>query len=687
MKGVTLTFFHKLRAHLADFGERLQTKTGKRFHLGLLIVSFLGFGASLYHVHAYVVERERIAFLYANRDSYVLVQTYKEIERLIDALGAYVFRDPSEGASRAEMMLRFELLVSRVPLLSEGEIGKRLSAIPGVSQVAQELNDSLGGMEQMLEQLEEGDSPNYQAIRWELQRHRDTLFALSRNLLLSSEPRGEVTPTASEQALAVWQFVPLVLTGSVLVLLSIRRFRGYPTPPVKPRPRELRQFAKTNKDLSYQATHDTLTGLLNRSELERRLQRVYLSAQTQGDEGALLFLDLDRFKVINDSCGHLAGDQLLRQIGALLRGRVRKRDTLARFGGDQFVALLEHCPLPKALRVTEDILEAVREFRFIWKGRTFSMGISIGVAPVTIGSESPEAVLIAADRVCYEAKSAGRNCVRVYAGHLPVSRWDNNQIRWLKRIKQGLANNHFRLFSQSIRPLKPTQGENWRRDYYEIFLRLEDEEGGLTEPEAFFSTAERYNLMPALDRWVIRRTFDWLCNNPRYLESLGVCFINLSADTVIDAKFRDFIRSLLKHTHLPAHKFCFEVAEETAMANLGAAIDLIQFLNKMGCYFALDDFGSGMSTFSYLKLLPVDFIKIDGGLVKDIAGDSVDRTLVHAINEVSQAMGKRTIAKYVETKAVLDELRPIGVDFMQGYAVAEPRPLEHRRVSPALVVS
>jgi EAL domain-containing protein (putative c-di-GMP-specific phosphodiesterase class I) len=302
------------------------------------------------------------------------------------------------------------------------------------------------------------------------------------------------------------------------------------------------------------------------------------------------------------------------------------------------------------------------------------VGVSIGVAPLTIGSESPVTVLTSADKACYAAKNAGRNCARIYSDDTPLSTWQNDQALWVKRIQKGLTNNRFQLYSQAINPL--TAGRvRAGGEYYEIFLRLEDERGRLVLPEAFFATAERYNLMAALDRWVIRRTFGWLSRNGKRLDSLAICFINLSAASLTDGRFQEFIEMLLAECKVPAEKVCFEIAEAVAMANLGGTIELVGSLRALGCHFALDDFGAGMSTFSYLKLLPVDFIKIDGSLIRGIATDPVDRTLVHAINAIGQVMDKRTIAKFVESKAILDELRRIGVDFAQGYGIAKPRPL------------
>jgi diguanylate cyclase (GGDEF)-like protein len=683
VKGARLKPMKTLAWRMTRHAAGLASVTTKGSRFWLLILAFVLFGVSLFNVIDYLLQRERVAFLYATSDNFVLVQTYQDIERLLEALNSYVFEEPGNRVDHDELMLRFELLFSRVPLLSEGEVGKRMSAFPGVIQVAEELRGSLQGIEPLLLKLEPGaTSPSQEAIRWELQHHRDALFELSGQFLLSPKRHDAVLLNGGGAPFIYWHFVAVVMSGLLLLVLSLTQLRR-DVKISEAFAQERRRWHQAHQELSYQATHDALTGLINRGEVERRLERVFSSAQSQGGEGALLYLDLDRFKTVNDNCGHLAGDQLLRQIATLLRGRVRKRDTLARLGGDEFVVLLEHCPMPKALRVAEDILKVVREFRFVWEEKTFTVGVSIGVAPLTIGSQSPVTVLTSADKACYAAKNAGCNCVRIYSDDTPLSKWQDDQALWVKRIQKGLVNNRFQLYSQAINPLAACQPRT-HGEYYEIFLRLEDERGRLVLPEAFFATAERYNLMAALDRWVIRRTFHWLGENGKRLDCLGICFINLSVASLTDGRFQDFIKVLLAECKVPPEKVCFEIAEEVAMANLGASIELIGSLRALGCHFALDDFGAGMSAFAYLKLLPVDFIKIDGGLIRDVASNPVDSTLVHAINDIGQVMGKRTIAKFVESKAMLDELRRIGVDFAQGYGIAKPRPLGGWRLPVAV---
>jgi diguanylate cyclase (GGDEF)-like protein len=437
----------------------------------------------------------------------------------------------------------------------------------------------------------------------------------------------------------------------------------------------------TEQALSYQATHDALTGLINRSDFERRLARVLETARSSQDEHALCYLDLDQFKVINDTCGHMAGDELLRQLGQMLPTAVRKRDTLARLGGDEFGVLMEHCTLEQAHRVANEIRETIADFRFPWQQQVFRIGVSIGLVPITETSESVANVLSAADSACYAAKDEGRNRVHIFhLGDTELAR-RQGEMQWVGRINQALEDNRFALWSQKI---VPAQSDSGGADHFELLLRLIDERGETVLPGAFLPAAERYGLATKLDRWVIAAALAWLGGHPQRLKQLHLCCINLSGASLADPEFLEFVQAQLQESGVPAEKICFEVTETATIANLSRAIDFMGKLKARGCKFALDDFGSGLSSFAYLKTLPVDYLKIDGAFVKDIVDDEVDLAMVRSINDVGKAMGKRTIAEFVENDAILQKLREIGVDYAQGYGIGPPTPILETALSDSM---
>lgn len=427
------------------------------------------------------------------------------------------------------------------------------------------------------------------------------------------------------------------------------------------------------EDLEYAASHDALTALVNRQEFERRLQRVLETARAEQVEHALCYLDLDQFKVINDTCGHVAGDELLAQIAMLLRGQVRERDTLARLGGDEFGVLMEHCSLAQAERVAKALREAIEGLRFVWEGRSFDIGVSIGLVSITEFSESIANVLSAADRACYAAKDEGRNRVHVYHEDNAELARRHGEMQWATRIPRALEEHRFHLVSQPIVPLNSGVS---RGEHYEVLIRMEDEEGRIVLPGAFLPAAERYNLSVKIDRWVTGRTLQWLADDPKRLRNLFLCTINLSGHSLGDEAFLQFIIRLFDQSNVPPKKICFEITETATIANLFNATRFMKALKELGCQFALDDFGSGFSSFAYLKSLPVDFLKIDGVFVRDIVDDPINLAMVKSINEIGHAMGKRTIAEHVENDAILEKLlSEIGVDYVQGYGIARPQRL------------
>jgi diguanylate cyclase (GGDEF)-like protein/PAS domain S-box-containing protein len=434
--------------------------------------------------------------------------------------------------------------------------------------------------------------------------------------------------------------------------------------------RDVTAQRKLAQQLSHQATHDTLTELVNRREFERRLAHLLAAASPYAPH-ALLYLDLDQFKVVNDTCGHAAGDDLLRQISALLRTKLRTRDTLARLGGDEFGVLLEHCAVPEAKRIANNLRELVHGFRFAWQDKSFQIGVSIGLVPLVQVGETPSGVLSAADSSCYAAKEKGRNRVHVYQADDSMLAQRHGEMRWMPRIQQALADERFCLYYQPIVPIASGQLAG---QHGEILLRMLDEEGHIVPPGAFLPAAERYGLMLAIDRWVVRKTLEALSASTSR-ESDVMFSINVSAQSLGAADFLDFVIEQIEHTGVSPHTLCFEITETSAVSELAHVLHFIDILKACGCRFALDDFGTGVSSFSYLKTLPVDYLKIDGGFIRNLATDQIDRAMVEAVHRIGHIMGLRTIAEWVQNDAILETLREIGVDYGQGYASGEPQPL------------
>lgn len=427
-----------------------------------------------------------------------------------------------------------------------------------------------------------------------------------------------------------------------------------------------------SEKIAYQASHDALTGLVNRNEFDSIIRQAVAEAQNDEVVHALCYLDLDQFKIVNDTSGHLAGDELLRQLGDLLRQQIRKGDSLARLGGDEFGVLMSHCSLEEAFHACEKLRNVIRDFQFAWEDRSFSVGVSIGIASINNTSGNAVELLKEADAACYAAKEHGRNRVHIFRPDDEELAARQGEMQWVEKIQQGIDENRFVLYGQLIVPL--TKGEDSR--HFETLVRYKDKEGNPIPPGAFLPAAERYNLAPALDKWVIKNMFKWLESHPGFLEELSKCSINLSGLSLSDESMLNFITEQFKFFSIPTNKICFEITETAAIGNLTHAIRFIDQLRGLGCSFSLDDFGSGLSSFAYLKNLPVDYLKIDGLFVKDILDDQVDLAMVRSINEVGHVMGKKTIAEFVENKQIFDLLHELGVDYAQGYGIAKPVPLE-----------
>jgi diguanylate cyclase (GGDEF)-like protein/PAS domain S-box-containing protein len=429
-----------------------------------------------------------------------------------------------------------------------------------------------------------------------------------------------------------------------------------------------RQYASR---LAHLASHDALTGLPNRREFERRVSAILREARDRPGSYAVLYLDLDEFKLVNDTCGHAAGDELLRQVSALLRQRLREMDTLARLGGDEFGVLLAHCAPASALRVAETLRKTIGDFHFVWKQRPFRVHVSIGLVSLGQGTRTLAQVLSAADAACYIAKDKGRNRVQVWSSESDELAVRHGEMEWASRLHGALERNRFCLYAQ---PLQAVRRESGHTRYTELLLRLTDDNGEIVPPMSFIPAAERYHLMPAVDRWVVATAFGIMAQYAEagLLDSLGICAINVSGASLSDDEFLDYVQQQFVHHRIPHAAVCFEITETTAVTSLNKAVEFMTALRGCGCRFALDDFGVGVSSFTYLKHLPVDFLKIDGAFVKDLLQDPVDRAMVEAINRIGHLMGKLTIAESVENTATLEALRGIGVDYAQGFGIAAP---------------
>ena len=425
-------------------------------------------------------------------------------------------------------------------------------------------------------------------------------------------------------------------------------------------------------EMNFRATHDELTGLVNRAEFDTRLGRVLEETHQDDSTHALMYIDLDQFKLVNDACGHSVGDQLLCQVTSLLQGCVRSRDTLARLGGDEFGVILEHCTVDQAHRVAQDICDQMEEFRFIHDGRRFRIGTSIGLVPVDKRWANTALVLQAADTSCYAAKEAGRNRVHAWYDTDLAMQARKGEMQWASRLEQALDEDRFVLYAQRITPVKgDSQGL-----HCEVLLRLRDLDGSIIPPGAFLPAAERFHMASRIDRWVVRHVFDWLSQQGEALAQIDTIAVNLSGQSIGDPSFHRFMQELIAESAVDVRKLCLEITETAAITNLADAAVFIKQMRQRGVRMALDDFGSGASSFGYLKTLPVDYLKIDGQFIRDVVDDPLDHAMVRCFCELAQVMDIRTIAEFVENDAVLSKLHQIGVHYAQGYLLHRPEPLD-----------
>lgn len=427
-------------------------------------------------------------------------------------------------------------------------------------------------------------------------------------------------------------------------------------------------------DLAYKATHDNLTDLVNRHEFELRLQRLLetIESESRPAEHVLCFLDLDQFKIVNDSCGHLAGDELLKQLSQLMVRSMRQRDTFARLGGDEFGILMEHCTLEQAHSLLENLRQVIESFQFSWNRQTFKVSASFGVVRISKQQNDKTTLLRNADQACYLAKETGRNRLHFYDTNEEDTEKRLEQVSWNNRIIKALEANRFELVCQSIVPINPQKQAG---PHLELLIRMLDIDNTYILPGAFLGAAERFHLAIAIDTWVVQHLFRQLKSTHNFNDYVSMIHINISAMSLVSSSFLKLVLTELDNAYINPEKICFEITETAAISNMNEALNFMTQAKKIGCKFALDDFGIGLSSFAYLKKLPVDYLKIDGIFVRGITQDSADYATVKSINEIGHAMGKKTVAEYVENEATLLLLKEIGVDFVQGNYLGKPEPI------------
>jgi diguanylate cyclase (GGDEF)-like protein/PAS domain S-box-containing protein len=451
------------------------------------------------------------------------------------------------------------------------------------------------------------------------------------------------------------QFDGKEISGLVLVLHDTSELRGL------------------TRQMTYQASHDALTGLVNRREFEHRLQEAMDSALAGDIAHALCYLDLDHFKVVNDTCGHTAGDNMLREIASLIKDAVRDSDTVGRIGGDEFALLLVGCPLEKARQIADNVVRSVNDFRFVWKDKIFNVGVSIGLVEIGRDSGNIEDIMNSADSACYVAKKQGGLHVHVYSAREEASARHSGEIHWLLKLQSALRDNKFELYFQ---PIVHARAGGVSGPALEVFVRLPGEGGQpASPPKEFIRAAERYRLMPHVDRWVVQAVLSALGRGGLKLPPGRSVAINIAGQTLGDVEFLEFVVDCFDHTGANPGDICFEVTESSVVANLDHAQRFIGVLHGMGCEFALDDFGSGLSSFSTLKILPMDYLKIDGSFIKNLAGDTVNQAMVAAMIDLSRSLNFRVVAEQVEDQLSLDTVTGMGIDFVQGFVVGRPQPL------------
>ncbi len=479
-----------------------------------------------------------------------------------------------------------------------------------------------------------------------VQKHRVSMGR--RALLMQNGGSGEISIDAAASPIIA---PDRSIAGAVVIMRDVGELRGM------------------TREMSYQASHAALTGLVNRREFERQVNLSLETARKEEAHHVLAYMDLDRFKAVNDTCGHAAGDNLLREVAALLRKHVRDSDVVARQGGDEFGMLLVRCPLDKARQIADDVCRAVRDYRFTWQDRVFDIGISVGLVEINAQSASLEDVLSAADSACYVAKQEGRGRVHVYSARDEAAARQRGEIHWLRKLQSAIREERFELH---VQPIISVAGRIPRGPAVEVLLRMQDEPDGLVSPGEFIPAAERYQLIGALDRWVVQTTLASLASGGIRLPDQRSVAINISGQTMAEDSFLDFVVEALDHSGVDPEQVCFEVSERDVLRDKDHARRFIGVLHGMGCTFSLDDFGSDVGSLASLQGLGIDFLKLDGSCTRNLMVDSVSHELVSAVTRLSRAVGFKVVAEQVEDEAGFDGLRELGVNFIQGNYIEKP---------------
>jgi len=577
-------------------------------------------------------------------------------------------RDRGQGDAMGRLALRYAIYVSRYDIIRDGFSKRLIGELPGFGR----LLSRLGHFSAVAERYfgPDGKPPAFnEAALLRLRTEIGDIAAPIQDVLLDSnharhKVNSDYLAAVRVQVRTAWAIcLALLLVASAFAALALRQKRL-----VLQRNLALETL---HAEVSHRAAHDSLTGLVSRDEFERLLASTIETGPAAQDRHAVLFIDLDRFKFVNDSCGHSGGDQLLRAVATLIRGVVRSTDTVARIGGDEFAIILNGCDAPGARQMAENICHSIDSYRFVQSGLGFHIGASIGLVMLGERWHSVSAVMQAADSACYIAKESGRNRVYVYLDSDLGVQAQRGMTSWVRRIHNALDEGRMRLYWQRIVPLQARAGDPLRG---EVLLRLL-EDGALIEPGAFLPVAERYALASRIDRWVVGEVLDWLSDAAGRLDGVESLSINLSGQSISDPEFQQFLIARLQQPGLDLQGLCFEVTETSAITHLQNSIAFFEVLRNLGVRVSLDDFGSGMSSFTYLKNLPVDYLKIDGQFMRALSSDSFDQATVRAICEVARATGKRTVAEGIETEEVATMLREFGVDYGQGFLWHMPAPL------------
>lgn len=577
-------------------------------------------------------------------------------------------RDRGQGSAMARLTLRYSIFASRYEIVRDGLSRRLIVDLPSFRGLVSELTrfariaDTYFGAGQ--------DPPPYdEANLTQLKTELDRISGPIQKVMLDTNHARHRINTmyldaVRSQVKTAWAIcLALLLVASAFALLALRQMRL-----AVQRNEALEQL---HAEVSHRAAHDALTGLLNRDEFERLLQQALASPPDKREQHAVLFIDLDRFKIVNDSCGHSGGDQLLREVAALVRRIVRTSDVVARIGGDEFAIILSRCDQVSARQLAEHICLTIDDYRFVQSGQTFHIGASIGLVMLNDQWGSVSAVMQAADAACYIAKESGRNRVCLYMDSDLGVQAQRGITNWVQRLHNALDEGRMRLYWQRIVPICAKADGRLRG---EVLLRM-IEGDRVVEPGAFLPIAERYALASRIDRWVVTTVFDWLSRHAHQLSNLDTLSINLSGQSVSDPEFQQFLIDRMQMAAFDLRNVCFEVTETSAITKLQQSIVFFERLRALGTCVSLDDFGSGMSSFTYLKSLPVDVLKIDGQFMRQLVSDSYDQAAVRAICDVAQATGKRTVAEGIETEAVAAMLRSFGVQYGQGFLWHTPEPL------------